>query len=375
MRRNEVNPIAGRRPREKESDEQGYEYRFDGDRQHAASERLRPGWGPAGSGSTGGSDGKLIVYTNSNSDGRGEWLQQKAKEAGFDIQIVGAGGGDVVNKLIAEKNNPVADVAFGLNNVYFSQLKSEGVLDPYTPKWSSNVDGGLGDSGTEKSYWPLVKQAILLTYDADRVSKDQAPTDWTDLWSKDQYKSRYERVTDLSGATTQLVMAGILSRYRDEKGDLGVSDAGWKQVEQYFQNGVPAVKKVDLFARFAKGEADYGQMPSSTIAAQEKAQKVKTGAVVPAIGVPYAVEQAGIIKGSKNQAQAQKFIDWFGADDIQGQWAKQFNSLPVNQKALPSANPAALAIDQQFKAQDIDWAFVQKNLGPWMEKIQLQYMK
>ena len=323
---------------------------------------------------SGGSGGKLIVYTNSNSDGRGEWLQQKAQAAGFDIQVVGAGGGDLVNKLIAEKNNPVADVAYGLNNVYFTQLKSKGVLDTYTPSWSAEVDSALGDPGSDKAYWPLVKQAILLTYNADKVSKDQAPSDWTDLWTKDQYKSRYERVSDVSGATTQLVMAGILSRYRDDKGDLGVSDAGWKQIEEYFQNGVPSIKNVDLFARFAKGEVDYGQMPSSPIPDQQKAYKVKSGAVVPAVGVPYAVEQVGIVKGSKRQEQARKFVDWFGSAETQGLWAKQFNSVPVNQKALASANPEAVAFDKQFKAQDIDWTFVQTNLGPWMEKIQLEYM-
>ena len=53
----------------------------------------------------------------------------KAAAAGFKIEIVGAGGADATNKLIAEKNNPVADVAFGLNNMYFSQVKTEGALE------------------------------------------------------------------------------------------------------------------------------------------------------------------------------------------------------------------------------------------------------
>ena len=80
-------------------------------------------------------------------------------------------------------------------------------------------------TGRTKAYWPLVKQAILLTYNADKFSKDQAPKDWTDLWTKDKFKSRYERVTEL-GAHAQLVFAGILSRYKDDGGDLGVSDEG-----------------------------------------------------------------------------------------------------------------------------------------------------
>ena len=66
---------------------------------------------------------KLIVYTNANSDGRGEWLIEKAKGAGFDIEIVGAGGADLTNRLIAEKNNPIADVVYGLNNMLYENLK------------------------------------------------------------------------------------------------------------------------------------------------------------------------------------------------------------------------------------------------------------
>ena len=63
-----------------------------------------------------------------------------------------------------------------------------------------------------------------------------------------------------------------LGAVRIDSGDLGISDEGWQQVEQYFQNGSPAVAKTDLFARIASGEVDMGQMPSSIIAsfAQEK---------------------------------------------------------------------------------------------------------
>uniref|UniRef100_UPI000683EF7A extracellular solute-binding protein n=1 Tax=Arthrobacter sp. Br18 TaxID=1312954 RepID=UPI000683EF7A len=221
-------------------------------------------------GASGDSGGTLVVYTNSNSEGRGEWLEQQAEEAGFDIEIVGSAGGDATNKLIAEKNNPIADVVYGLNNVYYEQLKTEEVLEPYTPSWSAEVDESLADPGEDKAYWPLVQQAIVLAYNADAVTADEAPEDWTDLWTQDEYKTRYERVSGMGAATTQLVMAGILTRYRDDDGDLGVSDEGWEQIEQYFQNGVPAVTDQDLFARFASGEVDFGQMPSSSIPGREE---------------------------------------------------------------------------------------------------------
>ncbi|SDS49017.1 iron(III) transport system substrate-binding protein [Pseudarthrobacter equi] len=327
--------------------------------------------GEASSAPAGGSGDTLVVYTNSNGEGRGDWLTQKAGEAGFKIEIVGAGGADATNKLIAEKNNPIADVAFGLNNMYFSQVKAADALEPYKPAWAGEVDTHLADGET---YWPLVKQAILLGYNSDKFSKDAAPKDWTDLWTKDEFKARYERVTGLGTATAQLVFAGILSRYRDDAGDLGISDEGWKQVEQYFQNGSPAVAKTDLFARIASGEVDMGQMPSSIIADREKSFKVNVETVIPSVGVPLAVEQIALVKGTKKKDQAQKFIDWFGSADVQGQFAKQFNSMPVNKSAQAQANPEVVDFFADLKQQDIDWEFVQENMGAWVEKIELEYM-
>lgn len=322
----------------------------------------------AGSGET------LVIYTNSNGEGRGEWVTAKAAEAGFKIEIVGAGGADATNKLIAEKNNPIADVAFGLNNMYFAQIKDAGALEPYEPAWAGEVDTALGDSGDGKAYWPLVKQAILLGYNADKISAKDAPRDWTDLWTKDAFKSRYERVTGLGTATAQLVFAGILTRYKDESGDLGISDEGWKQVEQYFQNGSPAVAKTDLFARIASGEVDLGQMPSSIIAEREKSFKVNVETVAPSVGVPLAVEQIALVKGTDKKEQAQKFIDWFGSADVQGAFAQQFNSMPVNTKAASKAKPEVVEFFADVKQQDIDWNFVQENMGAWVEKIELEYM-
>ncbi|MDE8588884.1 extracellular solute-binding protein [Arthrobacter sp. NQ4] len=327
--------------------------------------------GEASGAPAGASGDTLVIYTNSNGEGRGDWLAAKAAEAGFKIEIVGAGGADATNKLIAEKNNPIADVAFGLNNMYFSQVKNEGALEAYQPAWAGDVDKGLGDGET---YWPLVKQAILLGYNSDKISKDAAPKDWTDLWTKDEFKSRYERVIGLGTATAQLVFAGILSRYRDDSGDLGISDDGWKQVEQYFKNGSPAVAKTDLFARIAAGDVDMGQMPSSIIADREKSFKVNVDTVIPSVGVPLAVEQIALVKGTKKKEQAQKFIDWFGSADVQGEFAQKFNSMPVNKSAQAKANPEVVDFFAGLKQQDIDWDFVQKNMGAWVEKIELEYM-
>lgn len=314
----------------------------------------------------------LIVYTNSNSDGRAEWVTEQAKAAGMTIKIVGQGGGDTTNKLKAEKANPVADVVFGLNNMYFEDLVGNDLVEAYEPKWAGEVDKAL--ASPKGFYWPIVQQGIVLVHNAT-LTGDKAPTDWLDLWTKPQFKGRYETPTGLGGATTQLVFAGILNRYKDEGGELGVSDEGWKQLQAYFDNGSPAIKDKDLYARMKEGQVDAGQMWTSGILAREKEYGVKTTIVKPSLGVPFAVEQIALVKGTKRAEQAKKFIDWFGSAEVQGNFAAKFDAAPVNKGAVAKAKPEAMALVDGLTKQDIDWGFCAENMPKWVEKAELEFLK
>ncbi|UWF78559.1 extracellular solute-binding protein [Microbacterium sp. EF45047] len=330
---------------------------------------------PAGEATEGGSGGDeggtLIVYTNSNSDGRGEWIVEKAKKAGFDIEIVGLGGADLTNRIIAEKNNPVGDVVFGLNNMFFEQLKAEEAITAYEPEWSGEVPQEAGDA-KDGAYWPLVEQAIVTVYDENRVT--DPPADLETLWTDETYKGRYEVNPALGQATPQLVLASILTENLDEDGDLGVSDKGWKLVESYYTNGSPAVEGTDLYARITRGEVDYGVLPSSGIAARDAEYGTKTGIIVPEYGVPYVTEQIAPIAGSGNEEQAQEFIDWFGSAEVQGEFAAEFNAMPVNEGAIDQANPEVVELMESLPRQEIDFDFVGEHLGEWVEKVTLEYI-
>ncbi|MCR2812675.1 extracellular solute-binding protein [Microbacterium sp. zg.Y1090] len=324
-----------------------------------------------GDAGAGASDATLIVYTNSNSDGRGEWLQAQAEEAGFDIEIVGLGGADLTNRIIAEKNNPVGDVVFGLNNMFFEQLKAEEAIAAYEPSWSGEVPADAGDPA-DGAYWPLVQQAIVTVYDENSVS--DAPADIEELATDEAYQGRYEVNPALGQATPQLVLAGILSRHLDEDGDLGVSDEGWEIVESYYGNGSPVVEGTDLYARITRDEVDFGVLPSSGIAARDEEYGTSTGLVVPEYGVPYVTEQIAVINGSANEQRAQEFIDWFGSAEVQGAFAAEFNAMPVNEGAVEQANPDVVAQLAEIPRQDIDFGFVSEHLGDWVEKVTLEYI-
>lgn len=129
---------------------------------------------------------ELVVYSNSTSNGQDEWLLKVAKEAGFNLNIVSIDGSALADRLVAEKNNPVCDVVFGLNAVEYERLKAEGLLVKYEPEWVNEVDMSLGDA--DGYYYPTVVQPLMLIYNKDVVTNP--PADWTDL-VKPEYNDQY----------------------------------------------------------------------------------------------------------------------------------------------------------------------------------------
>lgn len=319
----------------------------------------------------GGSGETLVIYSNSVSDGRGEWLTEQAAEAGFSLQFVDLGGGDITNRLIQEKNNPLADVVFGLNNVYFENIKAEGVLKSYTPAWSDDVDQSLGD--TDGQFWPIVREPIMLVC-SDTAYPDGAgaPSDWPDLWTDPAYHGLYEVQAGLGGATTQMVVSGILSRYRDDAGELGISEEGWQAISDYFEYGNTQVQGEDLYARMAAGTVNCGQMWLAGKFSREVEYGITTTAATPEVGVPMVVQHVALVANSSRSEEAKAFIDWFGSGEVQGAWSQEFGTAPANSSA--EGDPEAVEFTDSFTAQDIDWTFVAQNLAQWIEKIELDYL-
>lgn len=318
---------------------------------------------------------KLVVYTNSASDGRGDWLKAQAKEQGFDLQIVEGGGGDIANRLIAEKNKPIADVVYGLSTIDYENFKSQDMLEQYKPVWADEVSPGLNDK--DDYYHSLVKQAILMIYNSTLYNETTAPKDWPDLWNDPQFHDKYDEpgtAADLGGATNRAVLAGILVRYQDPNGEDGISKEGWDAVKNFLKYGHIKGQGEDSFANLASGKTPFIPMFSSGIPSREKQYGVKAGIVKPDIGVPYLVEQVAIVKGTKNLDAAKAFVDWFGSAEVQTEWSNQFSSMPANAKALENAAQDIKDLDASVKRQDIDWTFVSQHINDWVEKIQLELL-
>jgi len=316
---------------------------------------------------------KVVVYSNSISNGRGDFLKEEAAKKGFKLELVDLGGNDIYNRLVAEKDSPVADVAFGMNQMNFSSLKEKGMLAKYSPKWADKIDKSLVDK--DSKFAPLSEQRVFMIYNADKIKKNQAVKDWKALYTTDSLKGKYVVPGNLGGATSNAVVYSQLMNSLDKKGTAGISKAGWDDLKSYFKNGKALTEGKTEVDALTNGDADYAYTFLSNVPVIEKKAKIKLGVVNPSYGVPQTIEQVGILKKKKVNDSTKKFVDWFGSAEFQGKWAKKFGTAPVNKDAVSSMDPRVKEIMNETTPQKIDYSFVNQHLPKWVEHVELNILK
>lgn len=317
---------------------------------------------------------EVVVYSNSLSDSREEWIAERAEEAGFSLEFVAAGGGEILNRLLAEKNAPQADVTFGMDEASFAQLTEEQILLEYVPTWVETIpeEANIGNG----FYHPLVEQRIFMIYNPEFVSEDQVPSNWQDLAANPDLQGKYMVPNELGGGTNQKAVMSILLQYQDENGEYGISDEGWTQVEEYLNNGYMTPEGEDAWQNFADGKTVMTYTSTSTLPLMEEQYGFEGVIVNPEQGVITMREQIGILdKGEDHDyTAAQEFVEWFGGDEIQAEWAPEFGSHPLNEVAYEATTDRVKEIVDATEPMDVDWDFVRENISSWVEKIELELM-
>ncbi|MCL2377585.1 MAG: extracellular solute-binding protein [Defluviitaleaceae bacterium] len=321
-----------------------------------------------------GGGNSIILYSNAITDGRGDWIQERAREElGIEIDFVDMGGVGLANRLIEERYNPIGDVVFGLNQLLWANLINNDVLEPYTPSWASEVPAHLNHR--DGYFHAVALMANLLIYDTEQFSPAEAPTDWLELWNEERFHGRHAFSQALTGSTTHMILSGIFTRFMDPNGTLGISDEGWANIQGKYSTGVNLLGE-DLFATIALPDNDVamGQMWHTGKPVRAIQHNVASAFVEPAIGVPFSVEGVGLIRGANNPEAAQRFIDWFGSAETMQAFGIEFNYLPANPNALDGL-PEDILVIANLRHQAIDWDYIAPRMDSWLEHIYLTYMQ
>ncbi len=310
---------------------------------------------------------KLLIYCPQSRTEFADYVAQMAKEQlNLDIEWLKADGGTCRDKILEEKNNPQADVVMGLAQIMMEPLITEGCLTPYLASWTKGMDSIY--SGTDGYYSMYWQTPILVVYNPEFVKDDMVPTSWEDL-ADPKYQGLF-KFGKLTSQTTNVYTAAFLSKYADGEGK--VSDEGWNLLKAIYKNA-GEVGSID-YNDFVSGKYPIALDWYPNPEVMKTTYNFEYGIVLPKDGNPMVSEGIALVKGSKNEALAKEFIEWFGKPEVISVISEKYGSIPAHPEAIKLVNSDLAAQANKFPAesiQKVDWKLAGNHYQDWMTEIAL----
>lgn len=282
----------------------------------------------------------LLVYTALETDAMKQYKDgfEKANPT-TEIRWVRDSTGVVTAKLLAEKNNPQADVVVGLAATSLALLGQEGMLLPYEPTGMKQLNPAYVDSARPPSWVGMDVWGATVCFNTIEAKKLNLPkpSSWQDL-AKPIYKGQIVMPHPASSGTGYLDVTAWLQMFGEAKG-WQYMDALHQNIAQYTHSGSKPCTM-----------AGTGEFPIGISFEFRGHQVQRSGAPVelifPKEGLGWDVEASGIMKGTKNLDAAKKLVDWMSSKDanqISSNWwaivaypgiAKKVEGIPDNYEKL-----------------------------------------
>ncbi|CAG0966025.1 hypothetical protein BURK1_00968 [Burkholderiales bacterium] len=306
---------------------------------------------------------QLTVYTALETD------QLKAYQEGFnkvhpDVEItwVRDSTGVITAKLLAEKANPRADVVMGVAATSMGVFDAEGMLLPYAPQGLSRIAAQYRDPKNPPAWVGMDVWGATICFNTVEAAKRgiPKPETWRDL-TKPAYKGQVVMPHPASSGTGFFDVTAWLQIYGEAEG-WKFMDGLHENIAQYMHSGSRPC------ASAANGEYVVG-ISFEYRANREKAQGKPIDLVFPKEGLGWDLEAAGIHRGTRQLAAAQKLMDWAVSDAAMALYAKNFAIVAVQSLSQPLPNVPA---DYASRLAKNDFAWAAKNrdkiLAEWSKR-------
>lgn len=310
---------------------------------------------------------KSLTIYSPQGDERAVWIAEQAQAAGHDMIILTAGGSELFDRILAEKAHPQADVVFGLVDVSMATLKSEGLFQPYEPRWAKELPKAYRDDADHMVY-KFWQTPIVIAYNSDVMSAEEAPRSWLDL-IKPIYKERYV-IGPSTWQTVKVFLVGIFAHFLDEKGE--VTEEGWDFMRKFYDNAIVVDSGDAKTAAYINGEAVLDLNWLGGVYRLAKTIGYKPEMVNTEGGTPFITEGIAIMAGTDQLEQAKAFVDWFGSPEFMSAYAKKFEQVPVHPDAIANAPKAIQEKARMLTPQSIDWSAITPRIDGWLQRIELE---
>lgn len=291
----------------------------------------------------------LTVYTAFETDDLSTFKKSfESKHPDIKINWVRNSTGIISAKLKAEKNNPRADVIWGVSVTDVEHLKREELLEPFKPSEFDTIPAKFKDNAAIPSWTGTNGYVAAMIYNTEEGKKLNIPQpqSWEDLL-KPEYKGRIVMPNPAASGTGFLCISGWIQAWGEDKA-WAYMDRLHQNISLYTQSGsAPAVQA-------SRGEALVG------IAFELRGARLLEDGAPIAITLPqdalgWDLNGVAVVKGSKNLEAAKQLVDWASSTDamkVYGQ-SRIVIAMPeygAQLKGLPTNIPSMLL------NQDFQWA-------------------
>jgi len=271
--------------------------------------------------------------------------------------------GVITAKLLAEKNNPQADVVWGLAATSLLLLKTEGMLEAYAPKGVEKLDKKFVDNSNPPTWVGMdawVASVCFNTVEAGKLGLP-APKTWKDL-TKPVYAGHVIMPNPNSSGTGFLDVSSWLQMF-GEKDGWAYMDALHQNIARYTHSGSAPCKLA------AAGEIPIG-VSFAFRGAKSKADGAPIDIIVPDEGVGWDMEATAIVAGTSKLEAAKTLVDW----SINKKANEMYNT-GYAVVAMPGvAKPVKFFPDNLIdKMIDNDFEFAANNRAKILEEWQKRY--
>lgn len=293
---------------------------------------------------------ELTVYTAVESDDLQKYAERfQLAHPEIEINWVRDSTGVITARLLAEKENPQADVVWGLAATSLLVLEDEGMLARYAPEGVEALDPKFVDPAMRDGQDPAwvgmdawVASICYNTVEGERLGVPQ-PSSWEDL-TRPEYEGHVIMPNPSSSGTGYLDVASWLQLW-DEEGGWDYMDRLHENIARYTHSGSAPCNLA------ASGEAVVG-ISFAFRGARLKSQGAPLELVFPEEGVGWDMEAAAIIEGTDNREAAETLLDWAVTEEANALYNEGYAVVAYPGVAAPiehyPENITELMIDADF---------------------------
>ncbi len=287
------------------------------------------------------------------------------QESGYDLVVRASGdAGALTNKLVLTKDEPLGDVAFGVDNTFASRAIDEGVFAPYAAALPEGADRFELAGDDDRALTPVDNASVCVNIDDAWFAEHDVtpPTSLDDL-----VKPAYENLFVTPGAATSspgmAFLLATIARYGD----------GWTDYWQRLMangtlltDGWSDAYQVDFTQGGGKGERpivlSYDSSPAFTVGDDGGST---TSALLDTCF--RQVEYAGVLRGAQNPDGAQALVDFLLTPEVQAALPDSMYVFPVDSSVELPADWARFA-KQPADPWQVDPADIAAHRDDWLRE-------